>query len=337
LRPRLKIHAKLLKTLSNKTKKTNKNEHVDGVTNSVQPVVTKDELEEKLARKFWEIYASEKSWDSKIDEWNKFDSLMIERYYDHLPLVKLYLHLDKEENFSIVNYGDRTRRWRFSFGVTFLGTPKRTLEISGVDFLNSFSSVLRLINCGFLLERVVCEGLVQFVLEKFDSESEGLGGNDFPPDFFRIYESDFKKRVSFRIEESSGVETLEIRGCFFRGDLEFLAHKNFTSFKSLTFRNLKLEGNVIMEHYEVEMEEELINGGSKVGELNFDGCFFEGVLNLRLITIQSLNFSESQIDYKKIFCSEYSLLEPAIINKDDEPKFRFLKKYFADQGNHSNQ
>jgi hypothetical protein len=32
----LNVHVKLLKTLSSKTKQTNKNEHVDGVANSVQ-------------------------------------------------------------------------------------------------------------------------------------------------------------------------------------------------------------------------------------------------------------------------------------------------------------
>lgn len=301
--------------------------------------VNKEELETRLRNKFWEVYESSLELDRKIDEWNRFDSEMFATYKEYSDSVVVFLHLNSLEDFRISSC-DKSKRWRFSFRVSFVSAPEKknrqysAIEFCDVDFLSEFSFGMSLLGCGLYLERVVFEENASFLIEKFDSESEGLGGDDICPDFIEIRDSIFKKGTVLSIHESSGVETIKFTKCNFSDSLKLSIHNNFTSFKLLSFCDSKFYDDVVIEHSMIEMDEDLISGGSIIRELKFDRCFLKNILNLSLNNIGSLSIVESYIDYKKFFCSGYSLTEPTKVFKDDEPKFRFLKKYFAEQGNH---
>jgi len=132
-RPRFKVHIKLLKTLSNKTKLTNKNEHVDGVTNSVQRPQSselskedKQNLEQEIAEKF-KLHAN------CIESWDSFVNKFYNEYRIHYPKI-----FKTKENLKtlnlIIDITDRgdicINNWEFYFSASFKGV----VQLNFIDF-----------------------------------------------------------------------------------------------------------------------------------------------------------------------------------------------------------
>ena len=119
--------------MSNKTKLTNNNEHVDGVTNSVQRAQSsefskedKQNLEQEIAEKF-KLHANcFESWDSFVKEFYN-------EYRIHYPKI-----FKTKENLKTLNLiidiadsGDIwINNWEFYFSVSFKGV----IQLNFIDF-----------------------------------------------------------------------------------------------------------------------------------------------------------------------------------------------------------
>ncbi len=350
MRPRLKIHAKLLKTLSNETKQTNRNEHVDGVTNSVQ----RGNLEKDLQEKFWELQkkqSSQKPFSQEFftganyykgidSEWNKFVDEI-----DSIHELTLYIHAERGQSISC-------HAWIFPCKIQ-IGGGFDKLIFTASTFKNEIVTTTGFVGkadfscstftkgasfCGEFLEAI-------FTQTKFINSSITFFGVSFksaarfPSCVFEncqvnFFVSVFLENVWFSLVKISGHTGFKFEGCEFRGRFDFSALGDSNSNSEITEISLAESEFLKTVLFRQQLSDNLKFIG--VNGINFTGAIFREPLVIKLPNPKkSPDFSKSYLlDTKKLSINESWEVKEDEIEKDDESKFRFLKKYFAEQGNH---
>ena len=155
-------------------------------------------------------------------------------------------------------------------------------------------------------------------------------------DFFK---SIFKEDVDFSYSKLSnriGFDGVKFEKNAYFQELGFLDPSISTSFddnseKTLTnkisFKNSIFKGSA----YLTQEEENNLRV-----EICLAGAIFEGPVIFDLKFLECPDFSETFFLKSKIINETWQIDEQKIL-PTDEPKFRFLKKYFAEQGNHSKE
>ncbi len=329
-------------------------------------------LEDRIISEFIRIQ-KEKNDADKAFVWNEFTNKLFEEVKQQYPygfqtkedLRQLRLRINSNPIDSVNQIDSvicNVGLWEFYFKVEFVGNfqkvnfcgvldsdsePQITFYAS-VDFRNTkisgearFEKVRFLDKVKFLsvdfggwvfFDRSYFNKFTEFLLVKFYSQKVDFsdvtfaGGARFLATIFPkeilFDRAKFLKDVDFRNIIFSQQDTqLKLDGVLFGGDkINFLsnpkseevfvvgpANRDIETFKNYRLKEVSLKNTIFQS--------------STVGEfdLKFDAC---------------PDFSESHFLTKSFRIKETWQIDEEKIDKNDEPKFRFFKKYFAEQGNH---
>ena len=149
-----------------------------------------------------------------------------------------------------------------------------------------------------------------------------------------FFVSVFLENVWFSLVKISGHTGFKFEGCEFRGRFDFSALGDSNSNSEITEISLAESEFLKTVLFRQQLSDNLKFIG--VNGINFTGAIFREPLVIKLPNPKkSPDFSKSYLlDTKKLSINESWEVKEDEIEKDDESKFRFLKKYFAEQGNH---
>ena len=382
---------KIIKTLSNETKQTNKNEHVDGVTNSVQrrrfleqmnylkPYLTATKktdlsiLGNEVAEFFYDLCNRSnliegcfdiKGWEIFIDKF--FEKVKKEpdeifKTKDDLEKVLVSLDLSRIRTISGIEFGNQFAKPRglLVFYCSVIFNHSEPPNIFPPIEYTIFKSIVNLADHFryFGFSKVQFEGEFRFnsslTRKKFSSPSEAVKKS------LSFLECTFHKNQDFQnLFESS--ESIYFSGSTFKEDVIFSYSKpsNLINFdkvkfeKNAYFQELRFSDPSIESCFDEGSEKTLTNkmsfensifkgsafftqekGNNSSVEINLAGAIFEAPVVFDLKFLKCPDFSKASfLSHLKI--EETWQIDKEKIDKNDEPKFRFLKKYFAEQGNH---
>ncbi len=160
----------------------------------------------------------------------------------------------------------------------------------------------------------------------------------------------FYERGNFNFSKFSKKACFD--GAVFKKDAHFFYAKVSGE---MTFCGAKFDGEAVFAEIEFgkDLENILLMDGAKFGEtvylinFSYQSKKYEG--SLKSFSLDRVNFNApTTIDLKLEKCPDFSKchflkkvvieeswqIDEQKIDSEDEPKFRFLKKYFAEQGNH---
>ena len=333
----------------------------------------KTAIELKLRDKFWEIYNSTSDVDDKIDKWNLFNK-ELESLKAKTILPKLVIEGRQSQDFSLgrsVNLvnsplgNKEVKKWNFSFPVLLKG-EFNDLTIDAARFENGLEVECKFnekgqINQYFAVNNVFFRDVEvnkTFVVSgaKFSGEVKFLGfvlincinaridqttcsdiflcsGIDLIQSSLEISDSEFENNAHFFIKSSQiGSDILLTHNKFVR-DFILGINSGKAFIKELSLCNSVFNGHSIIYQMETSTQ--------KIEQLNMDWAIFKNVMSIKLKNIVNIpDFSKTNfIDINNLSLNAESWEENGIINsseitKNDENKFRFLKRYFAVQGNH---
>jgi len=320
--------------------------YLDSRKDCAQLIISASELSSGI----FEIKASEASAAKK---WSFSFFVVLEGSFNKLKLASA-----KFVNGLQIDGGDCDDS-RFKSGDTFFNDVeiRKNFFIGGGEFFGSFQ--LRGINL------VQC--LCRFIKVRFAKDFYFYAADKvrFEKDFY-FYASGEAKNTKLAIDEISRGKIsgcVEITESIFDNEAVFLfmgTQADFSvnffgdQFKGcFGFRIGSCDSSIkslsILEtvFYDVSMfdQDEYLNkeNTSRIGSIELELSIFRDVLVFNFFNIDAVpDFSEAGfIDNKKLsFRESWKINEDAIgadlerIFRNDEPKFRFLKKYFAEQGNH---
>ena len=197
--------------------------------------------------------------------------------------------------------------------VSFIGNLNR-LNFGGAKF----------IDCGSIFFR----GAV------FNSNAEFSGCRLENSDML-FCQSNFFKMANFCHLEISGRVGFRFLQCNFHDSFEFYTPNKFKEGSSIA--EINLSDSEFFKSVLFRQEFSTQSRYIKIGNLALSGTIFREPFVLKFFDLERCpDFSKSYLlDIKKLSLNEEAwVVDERSIEPDDEPKFRFLKKYFAEQGNH---
>ena len=363
--------------MSNETKPTNNNEHVDGVTNSVQQrelnisdheerakkkVQEKLENQEKLRKKFWELQEKQSSKEPFLQEfftgatycegidsdWNNF----VCGVDKSLELTLLIFSEDNKSGQKI-----NCHKWVFPFAVEIRGIFGKiafteSVFENGLSTTDSFEGGVNFSQSKFIKGASFNGKLLEeanFMYAEFFGYANFVGVDFESVARFELctfvdcnmyfLESSFLKNTHFNSVDVRGKTNFRFEYCQFHGLFNFNTRHKPEEGSEIT--SISLVGSEFLKTAIFTQEK---SGDFKplvVGIIDAAGAIFREPLVIRFLNLKNPpDLSRAYfLDTKKLSLTEGSWEDNGKIDErkvfsNDEPKFRFLKKYFAEQGNH---
>ena len=197
--------------------------------------------------------------------------------------------------------------------VSFIGNLNR-LNFGGAKF----------IDCGAIFFR----GAV------FNSNAE-FSGCHLENSNMVFEQSKFFKMANFCYLEISGLVRFQFLQCNFHDLFEFYTSNKFKEGSSIA--EIDLSGSEFFKSVLFRQNVSKQSRHVKIDNLALSGTIFREPFVLKFFDLERCpDFSKSYLlDIKKLSLNEEAwVVDERSIGPDDEAKFRFLKRYFADQGNH---
>lgn len=282
---------------------------MDGVTNSVQLGHTeslelskedKQNLEQEIAEKF-------KLHENSLENWNSF----VNKFYNECKTRYPKIFKTKEDLKTlnlIIGITDRGDIWINDFEFYFSVSFKKAVQIDFIDFYKT-----------------------KF-FGKVDLTSKEFRGRTF------FQETSFGSGVEFH--NSAFVTDVTFAGTYLDGEIDFFLAKfaKNVSILGVKFgKNTKLRftrSTFSGDHFEIHSHE----GSNPVKEIHLDGAVFHcpAVFDLKFESCPDFSKAHflSKVIINETWLNEGQTIGDSEIKAEHENKFRFLKKYFSDQGNH---
>lgn len=196
----------------------------------------------------------------------------------------------------------------------------------------SFNGNLKRLNFGGA--KFIDCGSISFWGAVFNSNAE-FSGCHLENSNMVFWRSKFFKMANFCYLEISGLVRFQFLQCNFHDSFEFYTPNKFKEGSSI--KEIDLSGSEFFKSVLFRQEFSTQSRHVKIGNLALSGTIFREPVVLKFVDLERCpDFSKSYLlDIKKLSLNEEAwVVDERSIGPDDEPKFRFLKKYFSEQGNH---
>jgi len=333
------------------------------ILNSSNP---KKELEEVLQKKFWELQekqSSKKPFSQELltganyykgidSEWNEFVSKID-------AIQELTLLVDAEHN---KKNGQKINchAWVFPCAVQIRGAFNEVIFTSSIfkqnvvtthgfagkanfhcaEFAGGVGFNGKFLEANFASAKFV-NSLVSFVGVRFEAVAR-FSFCLFKNSRLKFVQSVFLENAWFSLIEISGKTTFEFEECEFQDRFDFSTQDKLEDDSEII--NISLERSEFLKTVLFRQEKSKNSRFVEVYDMNFSGVIFREPLVIRFSNLRnSPDLSKAYLlDIKKLSLIEESWeidgkIDEQKILPTDEPKFRFLKKYFAEQCNHSKE
>ncbi len=322
---------------------------------------SKQDIEKELRQKFWELQKKQNSqkpfsqefltgatYHKGIDsDWNNFVNEV-----DKGQELTLFISSEDNQNEQKIN----CHNWTFPFAVEIRGNFNEIAFTSsifkkGISTTTSFVGRTNFSQSKFTAGASFNGEFVEanFTYAEFTNYVSFVGVNFHSVARFELctfarcnvsfLQSSFLENAWFNYLDVRGKTNFRFEYCEFRGRFDFSNRHRPEDGSEIT--RISLDGSEFLKTVLFRQEKSNDFRSLIIGEMSFVGAIFREPLAIRFLNLRNPpNLSKSYLlDTKKLSVMSESweindgICEQKILSVD-ESKFRFLKKYFAEQGNH---